>query len=720
MVGSRKTRNAPQNHVKRILLKSVLGCLSLCGVVLGQSSALYVDFGSSSLRTASPDSAGRYWNNVTELTPSGLANLVSDTGQLTGISLGVTGTILVNPFGTTVPNAATLGGLAVSTATQDWFYVSDPNVITVTLGNLAPDGVYRLSLFGSRDSSTVMVTKFDVVGLSAEVRRLTTGGPGIGIAPQPNANRSDLSVIDNLSPDANGSLTISVRRDAGSFGYLGALRLETMNVVNSPPAANEVAIVGAPRVGENLLGRYSYWDMNGDPQSGTQFYWESAASPNSSPTALAAPSSSALNVSPTSSEVGKYLRLCVVPRASTGRSQGAVARSSWLGPIVPSETITTFHIGSSYTLWSNIPLQLSNLSNSFGKPLSAGGQITAGRDSLYHWNAGLGVGNFSGTAGTIYDVGTPSRLEIPTGSWDIVVMQPYNTEWQSWQRPKMYEYARRFYALADSNGSQFYLYGYWCKPTEPISTQDQINTVFEQVRAQISLGGAKKALIIPAGQALRAVIEQSGTGVLSGLDRASFYLGGDDHHPSNLGGYVSALTHYATIHKASPVGLPARTIDAGFNNDDVVQISSSVATKIQQIVWDVVRTYPNSGVTGPIEPVIIAPPPVYVTHPSTMDPALVAFAFGPSVDGVNAPRENLPHAVAAVTPGRLALEYSINPDAEAAQTTCTPEWSSDLINWTATQPAGFVQTRTGQKVTISWPRGDGAQFVRVYVVKPGS
>jgi hypothetical protein len=108
-----------------------------------------------------------------------------------------------------------------------------------------------------------------------------------------------------------------------------------------------------------------------------------------------------------------------------------------------------------------------------------------------------------------------------------------------------------------------------------------------------------------------------------------------------------------------------------------------------------------------------------VTHPTVTAPEVLAFAFGPSTDGVTAPRANLPHAVTAADPGQVALEYTINPDAETAQVTFNAEWSTDLVNWTATKPAGFKQTRVGQKVLVAWDRvSSGAQFARIYVVKP--
>lgn len=714
----------------RHLLHSTLLVMAFAPLLAcAQTSALYVDFGSSSLVTASPDVNGRYWNNATETTASGISNLMNENGKLTGIAMGFSGTVAANPFGTTVPDATTLGGLAIPNATRDWYFITPPNTLTVTISNLSPEGIYRLSLFGSRDITETRITRYHVVGNSSHTQDLITSGSGIGISPQPNANRSALSAFNQLVPTDDGTLTITVSCQAGAFAYLGAMRLETMNVVNSPPAATGLQAIGAGRAGSILTGRYQYYDLENDSESGTIFFWESAVAPGMPPTQVTSFSQNRDYV-PVANDVGKYLRFCVAPRASTGRQAGLIARSGWVGPIVSSDTLTTFHIGSSYTLWVNIPYQLADFSNSSGRKLKSSGQLTAGRDSLYHWNAGLGGSEF------FYNMGSPSRLEIPTRSWDAVVLQPYNWEWEPWIRAQMTEYAGRFFRLADANDSQFYLYCTWPKRADNVSVQDQINATFEQVRASISVGGNKPALVVPVGQALRAVAAHMGRGVLVGYNRDSLYLAGDDRHASHLGGYISALTHYATIHKTSPVGLPARTVDADFINDNPITLPSAVAMRIQQIVWDVVQTYPYSGLGAtsfstmpelpPVMPPPVTPPPVvaepdppFVTESTTpSNPSLLAHAFGVGSQGSPAVLQHMPKPVGAPPSGQFAVEYTLNPVAESDGVVYTPHWSYDLKNWTATQPTNTVTTRTDNTVRISWPNSSRWRFLRIHVAQP--
>jgi hypothetical protein len=311
-----------------------------------------------------------------------------------------------------------------------------------------------------------------------------------------------------------------------------------------------------------------------------------------------------------------------------------------------------------------------------------------------------------------------------------VVLQPYNNEWQPAQINQILDYGKRFYGLADSNGAQLYLYAAWPSRSQSLSTQTAVNAAFETIRSTISVNGNKPALVIPAGEAFRAVIQEAATGYLKSfntdhsLDRENLYL--DDLHQTDLGAYITALTHYATVMKQSPVGLPPQAVDANFYNDNPVTFNPVLAKKIQEIVWWVVANYPNSGVSevvpkpaDPLTPPTTPSPPVYVNHTgATMDPALLALAFGYSSDGVGAILANLPHPVAPAVAEKIEVEYVINPDAESQQVTFTPEWSENLVQWTRTLPASTVITRNNQTVKVSWPNTSRWQFVRVYVSKP--
>ncbi len=700
--------------------------LSLIPLAGAQVASVYVDLGNNQLQATSPDAFGHYWNNLTQEQPSGLSNLVADDGWGTGISLSLTGTIAFNPYGVATsgseqPDLAALGGLAVAQATRDWIVVTGSQVVNVTLGNLPPDGTYRLSLFASRDSDQRRVTQYTVTGLTTATQLLQTSGTGIGINPQPNANRSGLAVFDNLLPTAAGSLVISVRRNEGDAGYLGAIRLELMNAANFPPAATAVRTAGSGRVGSPLVGRYLYSDRENDPEGASTCFWERAATVSSTPVRVSESNSGVLSYVPSASDQGAFYRFGVIPKASVGRAEGSVVYSPWSGPIVSAGTFTSFHIGSSYTQWANMPQQLKNLSASRGVPVATGWQVTSGRDSRYHWENGL-----SGSIGA----GTYSRHELQSGSWDAVVLQPYNTEWQSWQINQILDYGKRFYGLAEPNGAQFYLYAAWPSRSQSLSVQTSINAAFETIRSSISVGGSRPALIIPAGEAFRVVIQEAANGYLKSfninhsMDRESLYL--DELHQTDLGAYVSALTHYATIMKRSPVGLPPQALDAYFYNDNPVSFSPTLAARIQELVWWVVANYPNSGVSEsvskPVDPLTpppeTTPPPVYASHSgTTVDPSLLKLAFGASADGITAAAENLPHVIAPTVSGKIEIEYVINPEAETQQVSFTPEWSADLVQWTKTQPASTVITRTNQTVRISWPYSSSWRFMRVYVSK---
>ncbi|MEM7677200.1 MAG: hypothetical protein AAF449_14455 [Myxococcota bacterium] len=59
----------------------------------------------------------------------------------------------------------------------------------------------------------------------------------------------------------------------------------------------------------------------------------------------------------------------------------------------------------------------------------------------------------------------------------------------------------------------------------------------------------------------------------------------DDVHPSQIGIYIVALTHFAVLYRRSPVGLAT-----------VEGISEDLAAQLQTLIWDVVQDDPRTGV----------------------------------------------------------------------------------------------------------------------------
>lgn len=711
--------------MKKLLLAACLLLLCLCGVLplCAQHATFLVDLGSQWSTTANPDANGNHWNNVTDgNVGKPISSLITTAGQSSGISLSVSG-FSVGPSrsGTTVTDSSTLGSLAIASATNDSFHVSGNDVLTVTLGNLSAIGRYRITLFGSHDTTETRITRYDVKGADAAAGSLITSGFGIGLSPQAHANRSNSVLFDQVAPQSDGTIKIEVRREGLVAGYLGALRLEVINPINFPPAVVTASIAGSPRVGTTLKANFLYTDYENDPLGTAQYCWEKASN-----TAVAQASTiKEWSISPectlSQSEQGFFYRCAIKIVPARGQQSEKIFYTPWYGRVQPTNFHTIYHIGNSFTRWTNIPRQLEFLSSNEPRPTMAGRQLADGQALYYHWNAGVS-GGFGITEGTL------SREELATGSWDTLILQPHSTEWMSsgWIL-SFTDFARRFSQLAQANNTQVYLYAYWPWQTLSISDQLTINNVFEQVRSSISTNLSRPVMVIPAGQALRAVVDACGTGELATYNRSSFYV--DERHQSALGGYVTALTHYSTVYRKSPVGLPSSTLSPWADNF-TVSIPPAVAARIQQIVWEVVQSYPHSGLgvtsfpTNPVPPPLVIPPPAvepdppFVTESTTpSDSVLLAYAFGAGSSGSEPVLANYPRPVAA-TAGTFATEYTVNPTAESEGVIYTPHWSYDLKNWTLTQPTNTTISRTNNTVRISWPTSSRWRFLRIHVAKP--
>jgi len=70
----------------------------------------------------------------------------------------------------------------------------------------------------------------------------------------------------------------------------------------------------------------------------------------------------------------------------------------------------------------------------------------------------------------------------------------------------------------------------------------------------------------------------------------------DTIHLGDLGAYLVALTHYATLYHRSPVGLPLQLMRA--DGTAAQAPDPQAGALMQEIVWDVVRRTPASGVAA--------------------------------------------------------------------------------------------------------------------------
>ena len=219
-----------------------------------KAAVFFVDFGNSTYPSAAStyvDSNGNTWNNAINATAgSTLSNLRNTDGAASSIGVynvenfGVNGG--AGAGGLVTPNSAYLGDFAVSSATIDYWYVSDAADSTgrdLWITGLDPTRAYNLSLFGSRAIATSRGATFTVTGGNGtfSINQLQSG-TDIG-ADGYDGNNNNITRFMYVTPDANNRITININSYVGDLGYLNFLGLE--EAVPEPSTALFLLLGGA-------------------------------------------------------------------------------------------------------------------------------------------------------------------------------------------------------------------------------------------------------------------------------------------------------------------------------------------------------------------------------------------------------------------------------------------------------------------------------------------
>jgi hypothetical protein len=168
-------------------------------------------------------------------------------------------------------------------------------------------------------------------------------------------------------------------------------------------------------------------------------------------------------------------------------------------------------------------------------------------------------------------------------------------------------YLADWVALAHSArpGMRVYLYETWHNTDDPAGWLARIDADYDALWLDRLLLPAVAQTgvpvhVIPAGQVLaafvRAVEAQGSVGNIANRDAlmARTPEGAvDTIHLSDLGAYLVALTHFATLYQRSPVGLPLALMRADGTAADAPDAEAGAL--MQQIVHDVVRSARYSG-----------------------------------------------------------------------------------------------------------------------------
>jgi len=124
--------------------------------------------------------------------------------------------------------------------------------------------------------------------------------------------------------------------------------------------------------------------------------------------------------------------------------------------------------------------------------------------------------------------------------------------------------------------------------------QDQL------LRVAMAEPGVGTVYMIPGGQVLAAAVRAIEAGQIPGLTNRDALFARDAAgaidpiHLNDLGAYLIALTHFATLYQRSPAGLPHRLRRA--DGEPAAAVPDLAALPLQTLVWNVVSGYDLTGI----------------------------------------------------------------------------------------------------------------------------
>lgn len=199
----------------------------------------YIDFGPNDATngniTTSPDVNGNYWNNITNTSTSAasvylITNKNTSSGALINITSGFSSNG-INNGGLLSPNTSLLNDFAINTATQDYFYTD--NTGSFIIKGLDVSKGYIFSFFATRNDPEVRKSNYTIAGSTTFSATLQTSGTNLGGTGY-NGNNSTILTTSTITPDSKGQIAITVKRETGTFAYIGVLKIEEVRLPIPP------------------------------------------------------------------------------------------------------------------------------------------------------------------------------------------------------------------------------------------------------------------------------------------------------------------------------------------------------------------------------------------------------------------------------------------------------------------------------------------------------
>ena len=272
----------------------------------------------------------------------------------------------------------------------------------------------------------------------------------------------------------------------------------------------------------------------------------------------------------------------------------------------PTEGLAVFHLGHSL-VGRDMPMMLEQLAQAAGfADHTHDSQLGWGTPLRSHWYGADEINGFE--VENAHPRFRPAQEAIASGTYDAVILTEMVELRDAIRWHDSAAYFHRW-AVAARQGRpdvRLYLYETW-HPLHDLDhwlnrlDNDPVALWKAQVLARAWADDDAGAVhLIPAGRVLaafvRAVRERGGVDGIA--DETALFARNDDGTPDpihlgDLGQYLVALTHFAVLYQSPVLGLP----HALYRTDGTpAQAPSPQAAQLmQQVVWDVVRTVPATG-----------------------------------------------------------------------------------------------------------------------------
>jgi hypothetical protein len=268
----------------------------------------------------------------------------------------------------------------------------------------------------------------------------------------------------------------------------------------------------------------------------------------------------------------------------------------------PPGPISVFHLGHSL-VGPVIPAMLQQLA---GEGHRYASQLGWGTFLRAHWEPDVPIPGFE--VETRHFQFSDAKEALSGGGYDAFVMTEAVEIRDAIRYFDSWRYAARWAQLAWEGNldTRVYLYETWHPIDDPEGWLIRLDRDLERywedkiLRPALAETG-RPVYVIPAGQVLaRFVREIERRGGIDGLTGKEdlFHKSEeglqDTSHLSDIGSYLVALTHYAVLYQKDPMGLPHRLKRPDGSDADAP--GGDAARLMQKIVWEVVTSYPKTGV----------------------------------------------------------------------------------------------------------------------------